>query len=285
MQWYRVDLSLIRDESLRSRFVQSELDEDTEDFLNRSTEKSGWLGTQILHAVARLFLGWFVTKTSLNGLLGRGSMFVFSQDQFLGLLGLTADTSSTKPLFTSLLDIGAGDGNVTSVIAPLFHRVDVTEVSSPMRRLLRNRGYHVLDAVNLTSDDTQAAEPEGHAYDVICCLNVLDRCDEPLALLRSLRSRLARPSGKLVIAVVLPLSQYVESGQSGTRPAETLGVSGVTLEEQLESLCRDVIEPAGLWLESWTKLPYLCEGDLEQAYYWLDDVVMVLRAVDHIVAS
>ncbi|XP_042143462.1 protein-L-histidine N-pros-methyltransferase [Ixodes scapularis] len=274
-QWYHVDLSRIENEDVRSRFVQCELDGDTQAFLDRSTEKSGWLGTQILHAVVRLFLGWFITKTSLNGFLGRGSMFVFSRAQFLGLLGFSEDASG--PIFSSLLDIGAGDGNVTAVLAPYFRRVDVTEVSPPMRRILQRRGYRVLDAVSLTSESNcTSSAPAG--YDVVCCLNVLDRCDAPLALLRSLRSKLATPSGKLVVAVVVPLSQYVESGQSGTVPAETLGVSGTTLEEQVESLCRDVMEPAGFALESWTRLPYLCEGDLEQAYYWLDDVVMVLRA-------
>ncbi|CAN8024480.1 unnamed protein product [Ixodes persulcatus] len=66
-QWYYVDLSRIESEDVRSRFVQCQLDDDTQAFLDRSTEKSGWLGTQILHAVVRLFLGWFITKTSLNG--------------------------------------------------------------------------------------------------------------------------------------------------------------------------------------------------------------------------
>ncbi|CAN7991499.1 unnamed protein product [Ixodes hexagonus] len=201
-------------------------------------------------------------------------MFVFSRAQFLRLLGFSEDDSC--PLFSSLLDIGAGDGNVTAVVAPLFLRVDVTEVSPPMRRILQRRGYHVLDAVSLASDGNRAPST---VYDVVCCLNVLDRCDAPLALLRSLRSKLSAPSGRLVVAVVVPLSQYVESGQSGTKPAETLGVSGTALEEQVESLCHDVMEPAGFALESWTRLPYLCEGDLEQAYYWLNDVVMVLRAV------
>ena len=27
----------------------------------------------------------------------------------------------------------------------------------------------------------------------------------------------------------------------------------------------------------WSRLPYLCEGDLEQAFYWLSDAVFVLK--------
>ena len=51
-------------------------------------------------------------------------------------------------------------------------------------------------------------------YDVITCLNVLDRCDRPLTLLRQMR-RALRPDGLLVVALVLPLSPYVEHGGWG----------------------------------------------------------------------
>ncbi|XP_077503106.1 protein-L-histidine N-pros-methyltransferase isoform X2 [Amblyomma americanum] len=277
-QWYSINTELLRDEVLRSQFVQCELDADTQTFLDVSTEKSNWLGTQIMHALARLFFGWFVTRTTLNGFLGRGSMFVFSTRQFLRLLRLDAE-STAAPLFSSLLDVGAGDGNVTAAIAPLFCQVDVTEKSPAMRRTLSRRGFRVLDAATLRPaglDD----DGEPQLYDVVCCLNVLDRCDTPLALLRMLKARLTSPAGRLVLAVVLPLSQYVEAGKRGTKPLEVLRVRGSTLEQQVESLYRDVMAPAGFILESWTRLPYLCEGDLEQAYYWLDDIVMVLRAAD-----
>ncbi|XP_049276397.1 LOW QUALITY PROTEIN: protein-L-histidine N-pros-methyltransferase-like [Rhipicephalus sanguineus] len=277
-QWYSIDTDQLTDEFLLQSFVQCELDADTRAFLDRSTEKSNWLGTQILHAVARLFLGWFLTKTTLNGFLGRGSMFVFSMSQFLRLLRLGAD-SPKLPLFGSLLDVGAGDGNVTAAIAPLFGQVDVTEKSPSMRRVLSRRGFRVLDAATLRPADGDD-DGEEQLYDVVCCLNVLDRCETPLGLLRTLRARLSNPSGRLVLALVLPLSQYVESGKCGAKPLETLYVRGSTLEQQVQSLYKDVLVPAGFILESWTRLPYLCEGDLEQAYYWLDDVVMVLRAAD-----
>ena len=48
-------------------------------------------------------------------------------------------------------------------------------------------------------------------YDVVACLNLLDRCAEPLTLLRRVRAALTPSTGRLVIALVLPLSQYVES--------------------------------------------------------------------------
>lgn len=50
-----------------------------------------------------------------------------------------------------------------------------------------------------------------NTYDVITCLNLLDRCDKPLTLLEQIKNSL-KPDGILVVALVLPVSQYVESG-------------------------------------------------------------------------
>lgn len=279
-KWYQVDLAKVPDEVLRSRFVQCDLDGETEAFLEHSEQKSGSLFTQILHSLAKLFFGWFFTKTSLNGLLGRGSMFVFSRAQFSHLLATPEDDMSTlspSPLYSSLLDIGAGDGNVTAVVAPLFSQVDVTEMSPVMRRLLAKRGFRVLNVYSWKPDTSEPRCEEQFSYDVICCLNVLDRCERPLTLLDSIRSKMVPETSRLVLAVVFPVSQYVESGQLNNQPTEKLDVRGNTLEEQVASFYHNVLVPSGFSLLSWTRLPYLCEGDLEQAFYWLDDVVMVLR--------
>ena len=50
-------------------------------------------------------------------------MFVFSQQQITTLL-------ETDYIGGRLLDIGAGDGNVTSILAPLVDAVITTEASS-----------------------------------------------------------------------------------------------------------------------------------------------------------
>lgn len=63
-------------------------------------------------------------------------MFVLSQSQFLKLM----DRGETWRGH-SLLDLGAGDGEVTACIAPVFQDVFVTEVSSTMQTLLQKRGY------------------------------------------------------------------------------------------------------------------------------------------------
>lgn len=43
------------------------------------------------------------------------------------------------------------------------------------------------------------------------------------------------------------------------------------------------LELMGFVVESWTKAPYLCEGDLRQSFYWLVDLVVVLsKAPKHL---
>ena len=58
--------------------------------------------------------------------------------------------------------------------------------------------------------DKWHSEQRRHYYDVISCLNLLDRCDRPLTLLRHVRASLRPGSGRAVVAVVLPYKPYVE---------------------------------------------------------------------------
>lgn len=57
---------------------------------------------------------------------------------------------------------------------------------------------------------SEAAEPLPATFDLIVCLNVLDRCSEPFTLLRSIRDKLEPETGRCILAVPLPLSPSVE---------------------------------------------------------------------------
>ncbi|ROT65039.1 Methyltransferase-like protein 9 [Penaeus vannamei] len=116
-------------------------------------------------------------------------------------------------------------------------------------------------------------------YDVITCLNLLDRCDTPKTLLKDIYRKL-RPDGTLVVALVLPFSPYVEYGAADNLPSEELGITGSTIEEQVNSLANEVFPGLGFQLDRWSRLPYLCEGDLDQAFYWLPDVVLILKKME-----
>ena len=57
-----------------------------------SVEKSDSLLTQTWHSLAKSVMKWFYSQTDINGYLQRGSMFVFSKEQFNTLM-LKADVA------------------------------------------------------------------------------------------------------------------------------------------------------------------------------------------------
>ena len=50
-------------------------------------------------------------------------------------------------------------------------------------------------------------------YDLIGCLNLLDRCDKPISILHSMKRVLTPVTGRVIVAVVLPFKPYVEAGK------------------------------------------------------------------------
>lgn len=198
---------------------------------------------------------------SANGLIGRGQMFVYSSSQFRTLLDI--DSRKLSP-FNSLLDIGAADGSVTERMSTIFNEIYVTEMSNMMRWRLSRKGYTVLDI----------DEWGNRTFDVITCLNVLDRCEKPISLLKQIRRHLNRENGRLIVGLVLPLNQYFEYN-ANHRPEEFLEIDAHTAEEQINQLLKRVFQPLGYRLKKFTRLPYLCEGDLERSYYFLFDYLFV----------
>lgn len=69
----------------------------------------------------------------------------------------------------------------------------------------------------------------GFQYDVISCLNLLDRCDDPLHLLRDIRQSLVPNTGRLILAAVLPFQPYVEVGQLRIVASYAEGISFAAL--------------------------------------------------------
>ncbi|XP_061519927.1 methyltransferase-like protein 9 isoform X3 [Phycodurus eques] len=276
-EWYKCSPDLLG-ESLRPLFVQSHLDSGTKAFLKQSIEKSNWLFTQLYHSFVSNVLTPLVSRTSINGtlfysrtlllrFLGRGSMFVFSVEQFQKLLNVGPDWKAE-----TLLDLGAGDGAVTEIMRGHFKEIYATEVSPPMKWHLQRRNFKLMGI-----DEWQHS---GLQYDVISCLNLLDRCEDPLHLLRDIRRSLVPHTGRLVLAAVLPFQPYIEVGGRWLRPQEHLKVQGKTWEEQVTNLSHDVFRKSGFEVETVTRLPYLCEGDMYNDYYVLDDAVFVLKASD-----
>lgn len=259
-EWYRVDKSRMRPE-LAAKFVQLWPDAETKEFLAASIDKSSWVWTQIWHVLAKTALSPFWTRTDINGWLGRGSMFVLSAAQTAALLG-----GATEGAGGALVDVGAGDGEVTRRWGALFPRRYATEISASMRSVLADKGFTILDV-----DGWWAT---GVRFELVCMLNLLDRCAAPVTLLREAARALA-PAGHIMIALVYPFKPYVESTKDH-KPFEDMLVRRNTFEEQVEAVV-DFMATEGLALVSWSRVPYLCEGDMNQSYYWLDDAVFVFQ--------
>lgn len=98
-------------------------------------------------------------------------------------------------------------------------------------------------------------------------------------MLGDIHRKLRQSDGLLLLALVFPLCQYVEY-TTDHQPAERLTVEGTTFEHQVTSFVREVLTPAGFEVVRWSKLPYLCEGNVDLTYFWLIDAVFLLRVVE-----
>ncbi|XP_027195030.2 protein-L-histidine N-pros-methyltransferase [Dermatophagoides pteronyssinus] len=273
-RWYRLCLNDVNvDDELWSRFMECHLDSGTQQFIDHCYYQSQCFFRSLWILIMRSILKLFLSSTSICGLLNCGRMFVFSDEQIEKFCFNTLDMQSIdgrvkRQNYGTLLDIGAGDGNVTDKLARYFHRTYVTELSRTMQNRLIERGFHLLNV------DEWHKHPVH--FDMISCLNVLDRCDRPLEMLSQIRQCLQHSGGHLLLAIVLPLVQYVESKRNH-QPEQRLPVEGTTFEQQVQSFFHNVLVPAGFELICWTKLPYLSEGNIDLTYFWLIDAIFLLK--------
>mmetsp|Transcript_8161 Transcript_8161/g.10330 ORF Transcript_8161/g.10330 Transcript_8161/m.10330 type:complete len:294 (+) Transcript_8161:164-1045(+) len=269
---YRVNKSFMYNEELKQKFQQfsKEEDEDTCRFL-----ESCYTDQSLFKDMAATFLRNFMSLTDANGYTGRGEMFVCSWKQLKCLIPTLAEENNGD-----LLDIGAGDGNITAKIASHYNRIVTTESSTVMQKKLRARGWECYEPEAVPWNDMK------YKFNLVMCLNVLDRADKPLTLLRDLRGMVKPGTGRLLLAVVLPWCAFVESGNKQMQPTEKLDMGNATckgratFEASFERIVEKNILPLGYELESWTRLPYISKGDVNSPYYTLSDAVLILRPVE-----
>lgn len=277
--WYRLEHQL--PENFQSKFVPlHHPDKTTVDWLEKAKESSANIWLQLWHTLARTILQFFMTQTDINGFLKRGSMFILSDSQFRELL-LRAGNFDIQSFLNEnnqtvdILDIGAGDGEISlrlinsiRLIKDTKLRVYATENSWTMRERLEKRDFIIIDSIRNIQN-----------IPLVACLNVLDRCIDPYELLQDIYNVLA-PNGRAILALVLPYVHYVEFNTSHL-PIRPLMAHWPNKAKQFSFEAEavmffEILENHGFKVESWTKAPYLCEGDLRQSFYWLIDLVVVL---------
>jgi SAM-dependent methyltransferase len=233
-------------------------------------EKSLWLETKAarphgafatsLHRTLRKF----ASDYDVDAWLDMHEMFLLGTKAWQQLLG-------TERIGGALLDIGAGRGDVTAKLAPLFDEVVATETSAPMARKLRARGYRV-HSIDLATHEL----PQPRQFQTVALLNVLDRCARPRTLLEKAITHLA-PDGRIILASPLPARPHVDVGGYTVDPDEPFLADGERFEDALASLVHLVLAPLGLAVEAWTRTEYLARGDRDCPRHVLDDVVLVAR--------
>jgi len=255
--YYDVDVAALSPR-LRDRFVKLSRDSATDAFLAQAGRgRHSWWRTQ-LHRLLRQFMSDF----DANGLLDMYPLFVASTEHWRLLLG--------QQRVERLLDVGAGSGNVTRTLLPLAEHVVTTELSRHMAERLRRSGLecHELDLAE--------RDLSGAPFDLITCLNVLDRTSRPKRLLRRIYDRL-QPGGRLLLALALPYNPFFFRGNTTPEPLERLACAEPGWEAAVNSLVEHELEPLGFTVIAVSRTPYLSFGDAESGLYELDDALLVCQ--------
>jgi SAM-dependent methyltransferase len=248
-----VDLGALSPE-LASTYFQGPADPQTEAWLAQS-RPHGWLATTTQRIARR-----FASDFEVNARLGMYSLHLGGTATYRALLGPEHEGGA-------LLDVGAGTGEVTAMMAPLFSRVRCTETSPAMAGRIRRLGF-ACDVLDLASDDVPGT------FDVVSLLNVLDRTARPATLLDRALAHLGE-GGRLVLATPLPARPHVDLGTITSDPDEPMGGEGDTFEAALGSLHTTLLLPRQLRVVRWTRLLYRSQGDTTQPFYEHDDALLL----------
>ena len=272
---------------LREKFRALTRDAATDAFLMRASRRPYLVNWG--QAAACTFLRKFMSLTDANAMLGRGKMHVLSEAHVADLLGARKkknEAAAAPPTEKLLLDVGAGEGEVTEKFRTGggFDVVVATEASAPMVRRLRQKKFDVvLESSDVSTVTRACAEATGKriraedGFDCVALLNVLDRCDTPFTLLGQLRKLLKDEGGVLVLAVVVPFRPFVEDGNAHRAPREALGLDpNGAWEAGVNQIWEKVLRPSGFAVERLARVPYISEGDQKHGAYILDDAVFVL---------
>lgn len=259
MPTYSINKHLLPD-VLKESFIEFSEDSATQDFIIQQPKKSLSFFKSIFESLLSLILPAY----EVEGLLRLEPMYLLSEEQWRLLL--------KEKIGGVLLDVGAGQGFMTSKAKSIFKKIYTTETSHSLARRLRQQGFECFE-----KDLGETISFIDQRFDAISFLNVLDRCDYPLSLLKNCIS-LLKPNGYLLIASPLPLYPYVRKVIYNKRPRQSLPqITSEIWEECLIHFYEQVIQKNNLEVVRWTRLPYVWKGTGNSYIESFDDVVMVCR--------
>ena len=243
-------------EGLRAKELVVPLPQGAEEKLAKA--RLGWVKTALADGLKP-----FTSRYDAHAWLGAYPMSLLDRYGFAALLPCLPSTAT-------LLDIGAGPGDVHLELAQLFQRAIATETSKGAAERAQKRGVNCL-----VLDLAEEPWPTEERFDVVAMLNVLDRTSRPNTLLVHALERLA-PDGRLLLATPLPLRAHVEARGETVDPDEPLDVAGDDFDSALTSLAA-FLQGHQLEVIHWARVPYLSAGDAHSAQITFDDVVLVAR--------
>ncbi|HMA94227.1 MAG TPA: methyltransferase domain-containing protein [Polyangiaceae bacterium] len=244
--------------TMKSGFVELGPDDALVAYLERILAGRASTGKTRLQRLLR----WLVSDYDANAVLRMYPMHLLSTSQAEQLLG--------RGRGGRLLDIGAGSGDVTQSLAPLFDTVTAVETSRFAARRLAQLGFAT------ARYDVTRQGVQGGPYDVIALLNVLDRTTRPLTLLEQCRSAMS-PASRLLLSIPLPYRPHAYAGAMTRAPEERLAIVGSDFSDCLMRLVNDVLRPIGLAPLRLTRLPYVSGGDSSNATTVLSAAVVVCQ--------
>lgn len=218
--------------ALRAVFARKKTSQEAQLFLERTSP------FYRLKFVAFILLSVLGRKHyDIMGMLGYET-FLFEPAFAQQLLG------KRRKKHVSLLDIGAGNGSITSTFEGIVSSVSCLEPSLSFQRKLRKRGYAICDGKGTEK------------YDFITILNVLDICEHPDAIIEHALEHLL-PNGRLIISLPFPIqarswdmARISDTNRLTQSPA-------LSFEESVSCFYTDFLEKEGLETVYFTRLPYL----------------------------
>lgn len=168
------------------------------------------------------------------------------------------------------LDVGAGSGHLLQEFRPLFREVVATELSAALVWRLEQQGARAFQ----TEAIVREALGGWWGFDVVFLLNVIDRCKDPVAMLRQAVASL-KPGGTLVVAVPLPWEQLDARHSNRNAKQTALAVRGDTWESAASHLLQ-LLTDQGLRPRRLVRAPYWCTGSDRKPVQALDGAVVLL---------